>query len=390
MHAVRAMAVCGLALLLQACATYRTPLPEPGDTEVIGIAEYIRNAAQAGSAQPVRVDIVATHGMCAHGAEWEAGMIQTIAAVLGLPAPASAKAAGSIGKTVFTAPSVLGVSASGGVQVTLHTIVWSPLVMPAREALCFDVSAPTRNVCDQPEGSPLHPGFEQKRAWANASLKNTLMDGCLVDAIYYAGAGKTKVRRFVSERLNEALQPELAGEPAALFILSESLGSKIVFDVLREMKEEREAAVARQDGDAAQRRARADLLQLQQNVGRTVTVFMAANQIPILSLADDEPGSAIQAFEELHASGRAVLARTRQQPGVTGDLRIVAISDPNDLLTWRLRKSKVAPNDAFVDVTFSDTPTWFGLFAEPFAAHTTYFSHEPIRQLLRDGIHKPR
>ena len=104
------------------------------------------------------------------------------------------------------------------------------------------------------------------------------------------------------------------------------------------------------------------------------------------------------AFNELHGRGRQALLRQQRAPmalmsnvkGGDGDLRFVAISDPNDLLTWGLRKSAVVPNDEsykYVDVTFSAARVVLGLVADPYEAHTTYFSHEPIRALLRDGIH---
>jgi hypothetical protein len=257
--------------------------------------------------------------------------------------------------------------------------------MPARQSLCYDVSEKTRDICDGQDGRP-GPGFDKPRAWANAKLKNELMDACLVDAIYYAGAGKARLREFVAKALREAIRPSGTAAPSlpvpALFILSESLGSKMVFDVVKAMKQE----------------ARNDLEQLEQDLGRTVTLFMAANQIPILSVADAEPGEGLAAFNELHGRGRQALLRQKRAPatfmsnvqGSEGDLRFVAISDPNDLLTWGLRKSEVVPkheSHRYVDVTFSAAGVVLGLVADPYEAHTTYFSHEPIRAILRDGIH---
>jgi hypothetical protein len=421
MFHARLAALFLVPLLLQACATpYPVPVPDPVDAQVVGIGEYIRKAAQEPSTEPVRVDVVAIHGMCVHGAKWQKGIIATMGAVTGLPGrsanvrdPLASKASTELDlerdphllTTVFEGQLPDKSRRPAGVQVALHTIVWSPLLMPARQSLCYDVSEKTKHVCDGREGRP-EPGFDKPRAWANAKLKNELMDGCLVDAIYYAGAGKARLREFVANALREAIRPSGTATPSqpvpALFILSESLGSKMVFDVVKTMKQEKEARILRlanqgHTDDATQ--ARNDLEQLQQDLGRTVTLFMAANQIPILSVADaGEPGEGLAAFNELHSRGRQALLQQRRAPsafmsnvqGGDGDLRYVAISDPNDVLTWQLRNSGVVPKNEsykYVDVTFSAAATVLGLVANPYEAHTTYFSHEPIRALLRDGIH---
>jgi hypothetical protein len=186
------MAAASLLLaVLTGCATpYPVPVPEPKDAEVTGIVEYIQHAALNNSSGPIRVDIVATHGMCVHGASWEAAIIQTMEAVLGVPRQSTSRkrVAGAsefgarvpveagaerppvasepdlnrepfVGTTKFAGESG-GIRLKRGqsIEVVLHTIVWSPLVMPARDALCYDVSSDTENVCDGIDGRA-RPGF---------------------------------------------------------------------------------------------------------------------------------------------------------------------------------------------------------------------------------------
>jgi hypothetical protein len=209
-------------------------------------------------------------------------------------------------------------------------------------------------------------------------MKNQLLDGCLVDAIYYAGAGKKPLREFMKRALLEVVRvPDglPKGEQPALFVLTESLGSKIVFDALGDL----------------QKRPESEVHELQNGLANVVTVFMAANQIPILALADESGERSFVGMPALTAMRQKGRSSGRALSVVPENLRFVAVSDPNDLLTWRLRgaPSITGMGDSLVDVTFTSSAVFFGLAAEPYAAHTQYFEREPIRQLLRDGLHSP-
>src|SRR5438067_8139558 len=121
------------------------------------------------------------------------------------------------------------------------------------------------------------------------------------------------------------LDPGAAREP--VIFGTESLGGKVAMDALGTIWNEH-----RTRGAAAAFRQRAAAVR---------TVFMLANQLPLMNLA--APG----------ASLRDVLAALGDVPG--GEARtVVAFSDPNDLLSYRLNAADVGvPGTRLLNIAVS-------------------------------------
>lgn len=98
-------------------------------------------------------------------------------------------------------------------------------------------------------------GTEPRRAWANSIAKSTLMNDCLVDAVFYLGPNGDVIRRDVREfwcgylggkvtqssgRLDEKLKCRInrisLGANAPVFLIPASLGSKVIFDAYRQVE----------------------------------------------------------------------------------------------------------------------------------------------------------
>jgi hypothetical protein len=160
-------------------------------------------------------------------------------------------------------------------------------------------------------------------------------------------------------------------------VVAESLGSKILFDALSAMLQPEAPARVHELGQLAAR--------------RLAIVFMAGNQLPILGLAEQR----IPAAEQLAAgSGQDSLQRflslRRQQVGPRAErlsrLAVVAFTDPNDLLSYRLLPSRYQATDvAIADVLVSNARTWFGLLEDPFAAHLDYLANPDVGRLMACG-----
>lgn len=134
---------------------------------------------------------------------------------------------------------------------------------------------------------------------------------------------------------------------------------------------------------------------------RLALVFMQANQMPILGLADQtiaqDKARPVQPREEadamlqlLHlkvaqpeAAGAGGQAQRANQPA---KMALVAFTDPNDLLSYRLLPSRYAVAGIDVaDVLVSNDWTYFTALELPNTAHTDYRLNPDVTKLIACG-----
>jgi hypothetical protein len=95
--------------------------------------------------------------------------------------------------------------------------------------------------------------------------------------------------------------------------------------------------------------------------------------------AVQEP-DALRRFLELRRRQAAPRAETLAR------LAVVAFTDPNDLLTYRLLPARyAAPDVAVADVLVSNARTWLGLLENPMAAHLDYLANPHVGELIACG-----
>ncbi|UOD30869.1 hypothetical protein INH39_03800 [Massilia violaceinigra] len=219
-------------------------------------------------------------------------------------------------------------------------------------------------------------------------MTNKLLDDCLADAVIYQG----KARESINQRMQAAILQAVGGgngngtalvpgggevppEPVPLVLITDSLGSKVTFDALfRLTSTPQQAAAALQVFD------------------RTPHIFMRANQLPLLRLAEmDLDGSmAPQGPGGFPADPiQALIERSRMQgigkpTGVpAGVATVVAFADPNDVLSYTLVKSPFAARATYpiIDVVESNAPSYLGLLELPDRAHTGYARNPAVRRI---------
>jgi hypothetical protein len=362
-----------LALSLAACSMPYRPahFMEPG-AAFPGLAHFL---AQAPGHQ---VDVLLVHGMCTHDASWATETVQqlsgALAANLPPPAPAARAQAAPGAPQIEIIPAVVP-AADGAIR--FQSLIWSPLTTPLKQQLCYDQSSKSP-IC---QGSP---PYTPQRASINAKVKDLLMDDCLPDALIYQGVARGQIQ----QRMREAVMRATAGAApdAPLVVISESLGSKILFDTLSSMLDERSAAPdARRAADAAQ-----------QTLDRMAYLVMAANQIPILGLADQglplEIGRRALPQDSLQRVLERRGARLAAAPGAAlSGLTLVAFTDPNDLLSYTLLKEKYErPGVAVHNELVSNGRTWFGALENPVEAHVGYLDNPDVGRLIACGEPKSR
>ena len=224
----------------------------------------------------------------------------------------------------------------------------------------------------RPEGAP-------RPAAINKAVKERLFEGGFGDAVLTAGPVGAVVHDAVLAAIRCA---EAEGNPDRVaFVVTESLGSYVLIEAL--LGAVAEAARTREPGFVA----RADSL------------YMLANQWALLALADigvrePEGGSSSGSPSSSGASTlqAAMAARDRVPVRAAGEIRqIVAFNDPSDLLTYQTpdyfeealgvlegRGRRVTVRNVTVPVA----TRWFGLFANPVAAHLNYRTDERVLDMM--------
>jgi pimeloyl-ACP methyl ester carboxylesterase len=352
---MRYRAIALLALLLAACSTpYRPPRLVDAGTAYPGLIDL---AAQSGTA-----DVLLVHGICTHDASW-AGLVvsqlmRSLTAATTSPAPARVGG----GPQVQIVPSTVETPAG---RLRFNALIWSPLTNGLKRQLCYDQSDKSA-LCT---GEPPYP---YTRARLNARFKDGLIDDCLSDALIYQGVARDDIQRHMRDAV---LQVMAAGGTSPLVVISHSMGSKILFDTLLRMTQEAPGSRA--------------ALVATQAVDRMRFLVMAANQIPLLSLADQQLVPPAGLAPSVPDSLQLLLQKRLAAKGpAAGDrhLTLVAFTDPNDLLSYTLQPEKYAREGITVyNILVSNAPTYFGLLERPDYAHLDYLTNPDVGRLIACG-----
>jgi len=354
-HLRRVLRCCtiSLLLLLPACSMpYRPPLLADARTTFPGLIDL---AAQANGHV---ADVLLVHGICTHDASWAGAVVPQLAQALRDATTTPLAAARPLaGAAVQIVPSLVGTPAG---RLRFDALIWSPLTSSIKRQLCYDQSGKSA-LCT---GSPPYP---YTRAKLNARFKDGLIDDCLPDALIYEGAA----REAMQLRMREAVLQVLSGArpDAPLVVISHSMGSKMLFDTLLRMTQE-------PAGSAAAALA-------QQAVQRMRLLVMAANQIPLLSLAEQMPAASTTAAA---ADSLQQLLRQRRSLAIAPPLTLVAFTDPNDLLSYTLPPERYVGQGVTVyNIVVSNAPTYLGLLERPDLAHLDYLSNPDVGRLVACG-----
>lgn len=369
--------------VLPGCATVSV---EPTDAKVPGITQLL-------TAEPSKsLDLFVVHGMCHHDKAWATRTLDWLG-----------RASGGVVSPMLDASPVAGVAVYSRTiempqgRVRAHALVWSTLTKPLKDRLCYD-RARNRVSCELPPATSSGP-YSRYRDLVNRVAKETLVDDCFSDAVVYIGQSRDSIQVRIQDAL-AAIRTQALGMPmveganalrasvandAGVVVLSSSLGSKLVFDAIDQMS---------LSADPDRRAAGYQLWNSMRGA------FMAANQIPLLSLAEEDSLSLRAVSRSQRRAGEyapeplAALLANRQPwnlhaQGTRSPMPIVAFSDPNDLLSFETRPflAQRPPNENYhlVDVLVRNARSW-GLIANPWTAHTHYLDNKQVLKVLFHGI----
>jgi hypothetical protein len=346
--------------LLAACSTpYRPAVVVRDSTPFPGIVNLFQN----GGGRPL--DVILVHGMCSHDAAWANHGIDRIAGVAS-NVPEGPALAGNGIQLIERTQQI------GATPVRFHALIWSPVTAPLKRQLEYDNTG-TPSDCSAGGTGECKP----KRASLNGYVKDHLLNDCLSDAVIYEGTSHDAIRDAMVESLARIVESNPNGD-RTLAVVAESLGSKILFDALSSMLESRQPRTR----DLGQQASR-----------RLGLLFMAANQLPILGLAEQN----IERRPDTQSSAAAdslqrFLELRRRQSGIPraesiARLAVIAFTDPNDLLSYRLLPARyAAPDVAVADVLVSNDKSWLGLIENPVSAHLDYLANPDVGDLIACGF----
>jgi hypothetical protein len=271
-------------------------------------------------------------------------------------------------------------------EMLFYETTWSRLSDSAKEVIAFDNS----NV------------YGRQRASLNQAAKGFVND-VSPDPLVYVGVGHNRILSAVFQSMcraystgwddfPEASTPCLADDPGFASRLeidqtrfvTHSLGSRIILDSLQTLAGEIDRVVG-------QRPVAAELKRRMQE--KTTTVFMLANQLPLLQSGFAPAAVSDQIADFCTPAGSRYADRLFRQ------VEVVAFSDPNDLVSYPIPDrfvqtyidSRICPEAVNVTLNIAPVRSLFGLgdIADPLRAHLDYDSDERVIGLMAGGLGQP-
>jgi hypothetical protein len=373
------------ALALSGCfRPYPKSVFDPPTAQFPGITSQW----QSGAGSDIRVIFV--HGICTHDLTWITACWDVVMKGYFLSETMTAGSTLSVGQVQIIDHAYQ----IGANKISGRYLIWSDLTKDDKAKLLYD---------DRPaDNSPGH--FTWKRAKLNGEFKATPLNDCLSDAVIYAGYRGADIQTAMQNAICAALDgtttngastfPAVNGHGSRrIVIVTESLGSRMVFDAISALKIE------------AQRKGADSLAAFDEAVSPITQIYMLANPLPILALARaalvqaaSTPDPATSKTPAM-ATALSVLSDARarhekkreidpQLAATESKLSLVAFTDPNDLLSYRLLPNDpavVGASTRVVNVIASNDTTYFGEVENPLTAHEGYDLNKHALRLLFGG-----
>jgi hypothetical protein len=364
-----------LAILSGCVRHYIRPQFDPEEAQFRGIASALLEHDE--------VNVLFVHGMCTHTVsewidrDWEPEIKRTLAAELQSQTEKAAIKGDSPPARLIERSYQIG-----NKKLNAKFLLWSDITTPIKQnSVKYDDPPPAGE-------------FRWRRAWLNAKLKKQLVNDCLSDPMIYAGAAGDVIKSQIEQRICEAFSLGYdsasrtcteGGNPSRLpptsFVVTESLSSKLIMDAVTQLVNGTTTARA-----------------FHEAIAEVPQIFMLANQLPLLGLAD--PQSSKKALQDKSGDGSATAdeeltefidairkSRTVKRGSVPLDgestFALIAFTDPNDLLSYRLRPRQDAN---VINVIASNAGTLLGFVAAmPTTAHQGYSKNPRVMKLVLCG-----
>jgi hypothetical protein len=339
------------------------------------------------------VKVVMVHGIGSHQPGYSGRTVANLTTAMGLDAASPRVKSVDLADPQFP-DEVLGTltakrfsHAALEREVVFYELTWSRISDRAREALRFD-------------SSEIHTRHRERLNQIGKAFANDV----LVDPLVYVGAGRERILAAVRQSVCWTYSTDWDSFPEGtescrqddprfgsrleqdrFYFVTHSLGSRIVLDALETTAESMYAQRATNPYSAPFTAA------LQNHV---TTVFMLANQLPLLQAG----------FAPVPVTGQIPAfcdpAGARYDRRFLAGTRLVAFSDPNDLLSFPVPEdfiqygvdSRLCPTVVNVTVNIARVSRLLGDdgFANPVTAHTEYNNDDRVIGIMTGGLGRPQ
>ena len=339
-----------------------------------------------------KAKVLMIHGVGTHTAGYSARIRNNLANALGLDVLSRTP------KNITLVNPADGKTVIGNLQVTrmqnddktkdliFYELTWSQITNQDKEIISYDYSGE----------------YSYKRSAFNQTMKKFL-DDVLPDPMVYVidkdhlilNAAKQASCWMFGSSWNELpdkaqrvcnvssyKQVENLNDENIVFI-THSLGSRIFMDTMSNIVNEISAAE-----DAHNTEAERIGSQLR---NKDITVFMLANQLPILQIGQPMPKVHNQIKQYCTPKGKYYKNR------ILSSMNIVAFSDPNDLLSYDIPQSfadtyidsRLCPHVTNIDLNVAEEISAFGIgVVNPLAAHTEYDNDDRVIDIISHGYNR--
>lgn len=358
---------------------------------VAGIDSFISGKSQHGageSSEKPDLKVLMVHGIGSHKPGYSARLAENLARALTLnrvhehPKEFVITTLRYPGRELGVLRVQRYLNGDGSRSMIFYELTWDPIVEKEKQSLAFDTSEENAH----------------RRAVINRALKG-FVDETVPDVLMYNGTSRDLIQTSVSQALCWMMSTGWTDLPDGgqqvcnaynknflvklddnYVFVTHSLGSRITIDALQSIAE-----IAKEDV-----RLSKSLAALQH---KKFTVFMLSNQLPLLQLGQTTPSvrGQIRDICSLHSA--------RSSERMFGELRIVAFSDPNDLMSYSIPPrfvneyidSRLCPTLTNVILNITPVIDLFGLgdVANPMAAHVSYDDDSRVIGIITKGIGVP-
>ncbi|MEW8073819.1 MAG: hypothetical protein AB2826_25725 [Candidatus Thiodiazotropha sp.] len=211
MRILRTTLIFIAVIVIHGCTKpYKPPIIEPADSAFLGF--------HPSSIDVNETNLVMIHGMCHQDNEWVEKSSSRLADHFGMVKQETELLFKDNSSNVQVFKTIIG---NDNYSINLYGIVYGPSTLPFKRFLCKDVSKES-DICPT-------ISYTRVRASLNSKLKDNLLNNCLADAIIYLGDLGNIIRKGVKNSLLSIIT-DIENSNSPVYILSESLGSKIIRD----------------------------------------------------------------------------------------------------------------------------------------------------------------
>jgi hypothetical protein len=287
---------------------------------------------------------------------------------------------------------------NSGTIIYVHEINWWPLVFSAKcrqivakDATLVGLDKKHYETCSAKTVEDSTPNRFRSYAWIgksdiqqrqrhwpnpavlNRSLKRDILDWGFADALLAVGPMQDYIVEGIREVVLASVTP---AENQEFVIVSHSLGSYLIFSALDPQAGPQRVTPSDWEG------------KFEKVLSQTSHAYFLANQVRLLELADLDTAKNGSLIKHLEHWSR-FRAQAHQNPP-----RIVAWSDPDDLLTWQLPDpDQLKADSTNVNNRPAENATkWLWILESPEKAHSNYEKNKHVIHTMvpKSNAHQPK